>query len=194
MSDFIDPFGPVIPFTVPFDGQNPFKFERSGNFWTIKPFYQNLLSTLNVAFDPTETKVKRLLGFSLFEYRNTSDLQPCMNQTLGYGLPLRSWKKQQHAVKSLTHKRGFGMDGWMEGSERGVWTLCEPLNLKKKKRKRKMTYCLIYPYVANYGICLQFILFTLVMLGPGWLTFSVVFVVFWSGIWLALGDGCLKWA
>lgn len=55
-----------------------------------------------------------------------------------------------------------------------------------------MTGRLICPYVANHRICLQFILFTLVMLGPSRLTFSSVFVVFWSGFSLALGDARLK--
>lgn len=45
------------------------------------------------------------------------------------------------------------------------------------KRRRKMTYCLIFPYVSNLGICLQFILFTLLM--PAWalLTFSVLWLL-----------------
>ena len=49
------------------------------------------------------------------------------------------------------------------------------------KKTAKERWRFIDPHVVNYSICLQFLLFTLWMLGPGWLTFCVVFVVFWKG-------------
>lgn len=61
-------------------------------------------------------KVKRLPVSDCFEHKDKSGViyTPDINQTLGYGLPLLSWKKQQHAVKSLNHTRV-----WMDGGEVG---------------------------------------------------------------------------
>lgn len=86
---------------------------------------------------------------------------------------------------------GYGLPPWV-GVGR-VERFGPHVNHWIKKRKRKMTYCLTHPYVAS--ICLQFILFTLVMLGPGWLTFSVQRLLSsGAGFEWHSDDGRLKWA
>lgn len=155
---------------------------RSGNFEPLN-FQQTLLSCWMCV--STEEKVKRLLVWNSSEVIYTVVLSRA-----GRGLSLCSWKKQQ------TRTRGFGRHGCRDAGKLkrrrsldSVWTT----EYKNEKWHTVLFTCSM-SYVANYSICLHFIVFTLVMLGPAWLTFSVVFVVFWSRIWLALGDGCLKWA
>lgn len=92
---------------------------------------------LNVAFDPAETKVKRLLVSDW----NMSKVIYTPVLTRRWVIDFHSGLEKAAACREVTDsysKRGFGMDGWMDGGKwkRGVWTQCEPLNKIKKEKER----------------------------------------------------------
>lgn len=74
MSNFIDPLGPVIPFTIPFDGRNPSKFEKVETLKNFGNLLQKPFKPDECCISTHRDKGKKVTGFGLFEYRNTSEM------------------------------------------------------------------------------------------------------------------------
>lgn len=146
--------------------QKPLQIRGSGNFKLLNLFLKPLKRAESCIWSQ-RNEGRKVTDLRLFEHKNMSEViySPVLSRR--WVMDFHSWAGKSSSMQWSHWLIREGL-GWMEGSRRGggVWTLCEPLNFKKRKKKDD-----ILPYLS---ICCKL-----------WHLFTIYFIYFgiaWPGL------------